>query len=284
MDLYWLKSIETPTSVVRVDHNSNDKKITLSLCLEETTMFPSGVFPTENLSPKINSFLYNNLTYYYSPETSKTFDFDTLVTSDFSFDVFQTWLITRPVYPSGQLMQPFTLRDPINLHRVTYPTKLPNLTLPYYDEVPVGFFNIPLSSSSYEDCFVMVSASDLLLFGDPFEVTEVDRTTMTDEEVRALRISKFPKINLSVVGNLTASNTVSLTAELLDVSDNLILDSVELYFENINGQLSHTRKTTVNGTATIKVAAPMLEAGDTVRVKVGVKYFSSVSDVTILVG
>lgn len=282
MDLFWLRTEKSIVATVLVEHILESETIKLAVCLGEDIVESSGMLNSLIInSPVLTRFVHEGEAFYYQEAAVREFNFANLKLFDADMPSYQTWLIARPILLSNLSYNPFILRDPINLHRITYSSKLPTYATPYQDIIPVGFFNIPLSTSSYSDCYLMVAAKRLILTGDPLNVIEYDRTVMTDNDVRDLRVSRFPKIILTASGDLTPTNIITITAQVLDYNGNLLPDSLELFFENINGQISHTRKVTTNGLASIKVSAPMLEPGDSVRLKAGVKFYSGISDITL---
>ena len=136
-------------------------------------------------------------------------------------------------------------------------------------------------TSPYEDCFCIAVANDIILDGDPFTVTSFTGKSIND--IVKKRIELMPHIALSTSGVLSSNSNATVTAQLVDSNGNNLTNNTELFFENVNGQISHNRKTTVNGIASILVAAPMMSQGDTVRIKVGSKFFSSINDITLTV-
>lgn len=282
MDIFWLKTNKTIVSTIKVSHQATNKQVGLSICLDESGMFPHGQkVPLETLAPRVTLLSYEGTDYYYSPGTERVFDYNTLVTQNPESRSHQTWLITKPLDTSGNFVYPFTLREPIDVHKVTYSSKIFSYAMPYFNEVPVGFFNVPSPSTPFDNCYVMVAASQLILSGDELNVIEYDREAMTDKDVMDLRLSRFPLVEFETHEELTPFNVVNLGVSLVDYKGSLLDEDVELFFENINGQISHNRKIAVGGKTTIKVSAPMLDPGDSVRIKVGAKYFSGINDIIL---
>ena len=172
------------------------------------------------------------------------------------------------------------LKGPYPYYMKSWATKShPRSAFLFHGQTEVMSIVKPLRSSVFSECVLTIIASDVILAGDPLEV--ITSPGFLNPEL--LRESYFPKIVLSQGSALTLDSPALVTASVVDIDGNPYGGEIEIHFENINGQISHTRKMTVNKTASIQVAAPMMAIGETVRVKAGTKYYSSIEDIALTV-
>ena len=181
---------------------------------------------------------------------------------------YQHWVVTwNP--------RTFSLSIPTEFFRVNAASKFPTPALVYGEHYPVFTLSRPLKTTSFDACICVCQTANIFIEGDLFDYEAM--SIMETGGVVELRKSFFPVVSLTSSGNLTPTNFVSMTSEV----DVLEGEELELYYESINGQLSHNRKLTNNGIATIRVSAPNMDIGDYVRVKVGSKYYKGINEITI---
>lgn len=80
---------------------------------------------------------------------------------------------------------------------------------------------------------------------------------------------------ISIVKDKHAVLEVSVTNRK---DGSIITDPIELYVEHVNGYVPYSRITTVDGKCTIPVSAMLMTPGDTIKVKVGFKFYTSLAD------
>lgn len=139
----------------------------------------------------------------------------------------------------------------------------------------------PFASCDFDDCsFSVALHRDFGLVGNLDPGIEV-----TYSDVLGGAQKPFAEIALS-------SNTIDLapdaygtvTAQLVDGTGKTIRDAdAELYLEPTGGYLPKQRIATEKGKAKFRVGALGLEVGDSFRVKVGFRHFTSVAELTVRV-
>jgi hypothetical protein len=157
-----------------------------------------------------------------------------------------------------------------------FSTKLSPL---YFERTEVFSFSSPFADSVFDECFCTVTAPELVLTGDPLELITDHGFTDPDD----LREYLLPSISLSSEGMLTPNSPATVTAQVVNADGKLYGGDMEIWFETVNGQISHSRKSTVDGFASIKVIAPMMEKGEVVRVKAGTKFVTGIADISLTV-
>jgi hypothetical protein len=193
---------------------------------------------------------------------------------------YESWVICK--YYNMMVQQADILVEPVPIFRMSSSSKIPLPSPAVYDRLQLVSFNIPFSSSVFSDCFMVVTTKDLVVDGDAFEIIEVANPSL--ELAAEIRTQYLPHIVLSSSEILTPSQHVTVTAQVVDYLDNPVSCEMELFFECVNGSLSHNRRTTEEGSAWTKVSANLMEVGEVVRVKVGSKFFSGLAEISLAVG
>ncbi len=140
---------------------------------------------------------------------------------------------------------------------------------------------VPFASCDFDDCsFSVALHRDFGIVGnlDPgIEVTYAD----------VLRGAQKPFAEIALSTNtidLAPDAYGTLTAQLVDGAGKAIRDAdAELYLEPTGGYLPKQRIATEKGKAKFRVGALGLEVGDSFRVKVGFRHFTSVAELTVRV-
>ena len=140
---------------------------------------------------------------------------------------------------------------------------------------------VPFASCDFDDCsFSVALHRDFGLVGnlDPgIEVTYSD----------VLRGAQKPFAEIALSTNtidLAPDAYGTVTAQLVDGTGKTIRDAdAELYLEPTGGYLPKQRIATEKGKAKFRVGALGLEVGDSFRVKVGFRHFTSVAELTVRV-
>ena len=282
MNLYFYSNLSDSDVVLvslYINQNASAETITLKRAVSLSEIYNGGDGPVPEFATTHTSILGNTL---YTLSTKEVvLNLPSLVTQYGSPSDYQTWAICNYVdysLPDAAVRGIFL---PTPLFRNTASSKTPGIEPALYMRQVCYSLNIPFMTSPYEDCFCIAVANDIILDGDPFTVTSFTGKSIND--IVKKRIELMPHIALSTSGVLSSNSNATVTAQLVDSNGNNLTNNTELFFENVNGQISHNRKTTVNGIASILVAAPMMSQGDTVRIKVGSKFFSSINDITLTV-
>jgi hypothetical protein len=178
----------------------------------------------------------------------------------------------------GRMMDK-SLSGPLPYYRKSYASKTPVISSPvFYGTVEIASVIRPNRTSSFSDYIIAAAATDLVIVSNEEIEIISDHNFTSIEEVGSLF---FPHIILTQLSDLTLTQAATVEATVVDINEQPYPTDIEIFFENINGQISHSRKMTSNMTTSIKVAAPMMEIGDIVRIKAGTKYFASISDVSL---
>jgi hypothetical protein len=143
-------------------------------------------------------------------------------------------------------------------------------------EIYVPFASCDFDSSS----FSVALHRDFGLIGNLDPGTEV-----TYADVLAGAQKPFADIALSTDAiELSPDSYGTITAQLVDGSGKAIKDAeAELYFEATGGYLPQQRAMTSKGKTQFRIGALGLAAGESFRVKIGFRHFSSVAEVKVQV-
>lgn len=126
---------------------------------------------------------------------------------------------------------------------------------------------------------VRMSYGDLIVFTGDFVDEDTELTGMVD-----VRSMFFPSFSISGADTVAADGTVTLTATVATVPTGTSVNyASDLYIEASAGYLPKKRVPVVNGTATFKVTALGLAAGDTIKVKIGTRFLTGLASKTITV-
>lgn len=173
----------------------------------------------------------------------------------------------------------------IPLYAVSAENKLTAVDLVKTGLVPplVVGFNIPYASANFSECDITVnipsSTGICLVDGLPPE-SVVDSEYSTSGLVREMVI--FPGLSVSAPDSVQAGSDAEFVVQVTDANGSPVQKDVTLYLESVNGFLPKSRVQTVNGQATVKVVTTGLDAGDTVRLKAGFKFFGGAADKTVV--
>lgn len=171
------------------------------------------------------------------------------------------------------------LWGPVPYYQMAAGNKLSTLLSPlYWGRLEVVSFCSPFYNSTFQDSFLTVMANDLVVEGDIEIIVDHGFDNTLD-----LRNYLLPHIKLTSEGTLTPNQPALIHAEVVDAEGNPYGGDMEIWFETINGYLPYTRKTTTNGTTSVKILALALETGDEIRVKAGTKFVTGLADITLVV-
>lgn len=177
----------------------------------------------------------------------------------------------------------------INITALTLPTKnsfegLPNILS------GTRFFQIffPYAACDLSSAVISIVTFNGMEVESADELIQLETDKLTSDVVALEHINKttgLPTLQLTGKDIVVANELTNLTIKLINTSTNkLITDNdVEVYVELINGYSPYSRITTKSGIATLPVRAMDMVAGDTIKVKVGFKYFPGIASKTITV-
>lgn len=186
----------------------------------------------------------------------------------------QFWLVWCSV------LVPEMVFGPVPYYQMATGSKLGILmSAVYHARIELFSFCSPFANSTFEECFCILIAKDLVVTGDSFEIV----TDHGFENTYDLRESLFPCILLTSSGTLTPTQPAVVTVSVVDADGNLHGGDMEIWFETVNGYLPYTRSRTINGTTSIPVMALGMKSGDAIRVKAGTKFVTGLADITLIV-
>lgn len=280
INIHLVKIIEYENrSYIRLDYNSDTDTIILetvdkvvdveSLLNREGVEYITGERGTELYSiegdfiSSRQSININNL--YNSPQGRGN-------------DSFEHWVITQY---SGYGITPLAVPrifPPIATIRRATASKVAAGEFFLVDRIPVVSFFTPSPSSVLEDCCILATGADIVVNKSFFNVisSEGDENYFYN-----LWSGNLPVIEFTVTGTLTSINAVVIDVLVRDKEGGIWPYDFELFIENVNGQVSHNRATLLNGEARFKVYAPLLSAGDYIKIKVGTKFFKGLNEIIL---
>lgn len=262
-----LHIVESPATLsnpsLHILYNNIDKKIQIRQLYTDS----ESAFLAPNASRAAKVLSDGSIRYIVEPDRAVEISHDFIQELASNYD-YQHWVVTwNP--------RTLSLSLPTDFFRVSAASKFSTPALLYGEHYPIFSLSKPLKTTSFDDCICMCQTSSIVMEGDAFDYETIN--IIERGGVLALRDSFFPNIALTVTGNLTSENFVTLTSEV-SVTEG---EELELFYEAVNGQLSHNRRLTSNGMATTRVSAPNMDAGDIVRVKVGSKYYKGINEIVI---
>lgn len=128
---------------------------------------------------------------------------------------------------------------------------------------------LPDTECTFEDCVITVRQPEEVQVSANVDLVSAPADN-PDEPGRAI----LPKLKLSGPDNVPAGETIVMTVRLLMDDGSVYAGLTDVYLETINGYLPKPRVRVGGETVTFKVMPLGLDAGDTVRVKAGFRYFS----------
>jgi hypothetical protein len=143
-------------------------------------------------------------------------------------------------------------------------------------------FNVPFASSTFDECFITVNLGKeggCVVSGlAESDVEQSDYSTSGN-----VREMVFPSVEVAADQEfVTAGEPVTFSLQMLDGLGDSITRDADLYLETINGFLPVIRRRTKAGKATATVLTTGMQAGDTVRLKAGFKFYPGASDAEVV--
>lgn len=257
---------------IYLNHLATDKKIEICIAYDSNSQADLHLTQSVGSIGEIDLVIY--------PELKLLVDWDEIVVDRGSNDR-QFWCYVLDLFTPLQNIIIAGISGFIPYYRSAAGHKYPSrMGLPRINRVlELLSISSPFHNSEFQDCLLTVTAKDIILAGDSFEVV----TDMPFEFAHDLREAWLPTIRLTATGDLTPTQYTTVRVEVVNSDGDLYGGDLEVFFEAVNGQLSHNRRTTVNGEAWTRVSAPNMDIGDTVRVKAGSKYVSGLDELTLTV-
>jgi hypothetical protein len=225
----------------------------------------------------------------FQPQTLNFADFTTL--NDFSDHAF--YMIYNPMSPNFTGFEyssayPNSKAENVRFEKFTniYTKTAAGKVHPYAHTNPTNArmigIGIPFKDSNYSDWHIIVSTLDACLVN----VISNDEVTLDVDSVGKFLSTTFGKV---VFENETATvapdGKVTLPFYLTNPDGTpTTTNNATVYFKTTGGMLNKQQVATENGVGTVAFIASHLDAGDSVKVSVGFKYFSGTSDCIITVG
>ena len=141
--------------------------------------------------------------------------------------------------------------------------------------------NVPFADSAFDDCFLTVNlhptlggivvdgeaSSDILNLGYD-----------THDETREM---VFPSVQVSAPLVARVGQPLAFSLQVVDGTGHPLPRDAEVHLESVNGYCPKPRVRTYQGTAQAVVLPLGLEAGDTVRLKAGFKFFPALGEAQV---
>lgn len=143
--------------------------------------------------------------------------------------------------------------------------------------------NVPFAGASDEELVVTVTVgpsaqnADITVSGD---LSLGWQSASTMEEVRS---QILPSITVTAPATIQADGSAVLQAQIQAPSGVQLPANTTIYVEAVSGYAPQTRVVAVNGSASIPVYATGLSSGNTMRVKLGWKFFPGVANAIMTV-
>ena len=93
---------------------------------------------------------------------------------------------------------------------------------------------------------------------------------------------EFPDLRVIAPANVIAGDPVEFTVQMLDGLGTPSNRDAEIHLESVNGYLPVSRRRTQSGMTTATVMTLGLQAGDTVRLKAGFKFYPGCADAQVV--
>lgn len=141
--------------------------------------------------------------------------------------------------------------------------------------------NVPFADSSFGECFLTVNLHPNLggLVVEGLPASDILNSDSDTHEVT--RESLFPSVRLIAPAVARASEPLAFSIQVVDGSGNPLTHDAEIFLESVNGYCPKPRVRTQRGKAQVRVLPLGLDAGDTVRLKAGFKFFPALVDAQV---
>lgn len=189
----------------------------------------------------------------------------------------------RQAYLAGVDWFSGRFRAPIPLSTFTLPTRFSATDVSRHawnGNFLVGF-NVPFADSTFDECFITVNLGwegGCVVSG----LSEADVEQSDYSTSGHVREMLFPSVKVAAdQASATAGEPVTFSLQMLDGLGDPITRDADLYLETVNGFLPVVRRRTQDGKAGATVLTTGMQAGDTVRLKAGFKFYPAASDAEV---
>jgi hypothetical protein len=142
--------------------------------------------------------------------------------------------------------------------------------------------NVPFADSAFEDCFLTVNLHPTLggLVVDGAPTSDILNLGYDSHEVT--RETVFPSVQVKAPDAARVGEPIVFTLQVVDAQGNSLAHCAEVHLEAVNGYCPKPRVRAHQGVAQARVLPLGLDAGDTVRLKAGFKFFPALGDAQVV--
>ncbi len=141
--------------------------------------------------------------------------------------------------------------------------------------------NVPFADSAFDDCFLTVNLHPTLGGIVVEGVSSSDILNLGDDTHDVTRERVFPSVKVSAPLIARVGQPLAFSLQVVDGVGQPLDHDAEVHLEAVNGYCPKPRVRTHQGTAQAVVLPLGLEAGDTVRLKAGFKFFTALSEAQV---
>ncbi len=190
----------------------------------------------------------------------------------------------RQSFMTGYRWAEKRLIDPLPLYVYTLSTRFtaPEASGHVWNGNFLTGFNVPFADSSFDECFVTVNLHPTLGGCLVEGVASMDVEHTDYQSSAQVREMEFPDLRVIAPANVIAGDPAEFTVQMLDGLGNPSNRDAEIHFESVNGYLPVSRRRTQGGMTTATVMTLGLQAGDTVRLKAGFKFYPGCADAQVV--
>ena len=189
----------------------------------------------------------------------------------------------RQTFMTGYRWSDRRMLDPMPLFVYTLPTRFTAAEASghaWNGNFMVGF-NVPFADSTFDECFMTVNLHPTL---GGCTVDGVPSANIVNSEYQSagpVREMEFPDLRVTAPASAVAGEPVTFSVQMTDGLGDPIAHDAEVYFETVNGFLPVTRRRTQGGKAVATVLTAGMQAGDTVRLKAGFKFYPACGEAKV---
>jgi hypothetical protein len=203
---------------------------------------------------------------------------------------YQMWAIANS--PNGLVTQ---INEPLPLFTQTAATHFTADTALRALQFVMPFcLNVPFASSKLANCFLWARTGPegKLMLLSPETANSLNVITpsapggvptlenLQKQRFFGLKLTLNPPVSTIVPNNGSA---VTVDVQVVDGKGLPITTDLDVYFDNVNGSISHNRRRTKGGKTSVNVMAVHMDAGDIITLKAGTKYFRALSQIDLTV-
>lgn len=219
----------------------------------------------------INSLIEDQTSDQYRSESSTTVDINVL-RARLDWTDYQVYCLALQ---NGQFVDLFAL------YPSTQDGQIPPVDYARANNLNVIIsINVPFANSSDDELFVIANlstdAQPTKLVSTGFnQIWSSVNTAVTE------RLLRFPVINATAPGSMAVDTASPVQVRIEDASGTLIQRDAVVYIQQISGFSGGTQVFLTNGTGNFPISSAGMLPGDTIRMKLGWKYYSGIEDITV---